>query len=149
MKKITSMQKYEADYNTAEMTAAGNAGLVRRSNMCGCLFCQNIFKAEEAVLPQGSDDNGTALCPHCSGNAVVPDAAGEPISRRMLIRIAHAYSHYHDDDAEYQREMRELDRWIKRVAAEMRKSRAAAEADPEERPQKTVAADDHQEDTMS
>ena len=105
--KITDMQKYEADYRFAERATVGNCALVRRSKVCGCLYCGNIFMAEKAVFLPEFGEGGTVLCPHCKCDAVIPDAAGQPIDPETLDRIAHAFYHYHDDDPEYQKAQKE------------------------------------------
>lgn len=107
-KTMTSMQKYEADYKFADRATTGNCALVRQSKVCGCLYCGNIFMADRAVLLPEFGDEGTVLCPHCSCDAVIPDAAGEPINPETLDRIANAFYHYHDDDAEFQKATREF-----------------------------------------
>ena len=106
--KMTSMQKYETDYKFASRATEGNCALVRQSKVCGCLYCGNIFMADHAVLLPEFGEGGTALCPHCKCDAVIPDAAGQPIDPETLDRIAHAFYHYHDDDPEYQNESREF-----------------------------------------
>ena len=107
-KTMTSMQKYEADYKFADRATTGNCAAVRNSKVCGCLYCGNIFMADQAVLLPEFGDAGTVLCPHCSCDAVIPDAAGEPINPETLDRLANAFYHYHDDDAEYQKETRDF-----------------------------------------
>ena len=97
-KELNGMQKHEADYEFAERATTGNCALVRRSKVCGCLYCGNIFMAHKAVFLPEFGDGGTVLCPHCKCDAVIPDAAGQPIDPETLDRIAHAFYHYRDDD---------------------------------------------------
>ena len=139
-KTMTSMQKYEADYRFAQRATTGNCALVRQSKVCGCLYCGNIFMADKAVYLPEFGEGGTVLCPHCSCDAVIPDAAGEPINPETLDRIANAFYHYHDDDAEYQKETREFTASIFNGAAQtLSEDRATAEpAKTDEAPELTV-----------
>ena len=139
-KTMTSMQKYEADHKFAERATTGNCAAVRRSTVCGCLYCGNIFMADRAVLLPEFGEAGTVLCPHCSCDAVIPDAAGEPINPETLDRIANAFYHYHDDDVAYRKETREFTASIFNGAAQML-SEAPATAEPaktDEAPELTV-----------
>ena len=102
--KPINMRKYEADREFAERTTTGNCALVRRSKVCGCLYCGNIFMADQAVFSTGFGEDGTVLCPHCKCDAVIPDAAGQPLDPETLDRIAHAFYHCHDDDPGHRKE---------------------------------------------
>ena len=97
-KKMTSMQKYEADYNFAKYAAIRNLALVRKSKVCGCVRCGNIFLAERSMFFDFRFVEGPVCCPHCLCESVIPDAAGQPINPETLARLAHALRHYHDDD---------------------------------------------------
>ena len=105
-KELNGMQKYEADCDFAERATKGNCALVRQSKVCGCLYCGNIFMADKAVFLPEFGEGGTVLCPHCKCDAVIPDAAGQPIDPETLDHIAHAFYHYRDDDPEYQKAQR-------------------------------------------
>lgn len=37
---------------------------------CGCYYCQNIFATKD--IDHWVDNQETALCPHCSVDAVIP-----------------------------------------------------------------------------
>ena len=89
--KPANTQKYEADCEFAERATVGNCALVRRSKVCGCLYCGNVFMADKAVFIPEFGEGGTVLCPHCHCDAVIPDAAGRPIDPETLDRIAYAF----------------------------------------------------------
>ena len=87
---MTSMQKYEADYNFAKYAAIRNLALVRKSKVCGCVRCGNIFLAERSMFFDFRFVEGPVCCPHCLCESVIPDAAGQPINPETLARLAHA-----------------------------------------------------------
>ena len=98
------MKKYEEKYRFVERATKENGGAVRRSKLCGCINCGNIFFAEKAVFPHvGDGERDTVLCPHCMCDAVIPDAAGASIDKYTLRRLARAFYYYRDDDPEYRK----------------------------------------------
>jgi 5-methylcytosine-specific restriction endonuclease McrA len=55
---------------------------VFHSDNCGCFFCGETFTARQ--ITEWTDNNLTALCPHCHMDAVVPSSAQMPVTSGML-----------------------------------------------------------------
>ena len=117
--ELTSMQKYEKMHSFAERAIERNGGAVRKSLVCGCINCGNIFLAEKAIFPHIADEeHDTTLCPNCMCDAVIPDSLGMPINKRSLALLERAFYHYHDDDAEYQKRLGEIDEAMHKAFSE-------------------------------
>ena len=60
---------------------------IEQSEICGCFYCCEIFPAsiiEEWIVDGESEAEQTALCPHCSIDAVIGSASGYPINPELL-----------------------------------------------------------------
>jgi hypothetical protein len=66
----------------AQRATKDHADLVRRSAQCGCYHCLAVFKAGE--IGDWIDLDETAVCPRCGVDAVLPSAAGFPLTRDFL-----------------------------------------------------------------
>jgi hypothetical protein len=55
---------------------------VERSARCGCFYCLHVFSPDAIV--EWTDDDQTAICPHCGIDSVLPEAAGFPIDKEFL-----------------------------------------------------------------
>lgn len=56
-----------------------------KDKICGCFFCLKIFSPKEIVDWIDKDD--TALCPHCSIDAVIGESSGFPITEEFLEKM--------------------------------------------------------------
>ena len=52
-----------------------NKDLIKQSTDVGCFYCCKIFPANDVVTFVNS--NGTAMCPHCMIDSILPDASVE------------------------------------------------------------------------
>lgn len=52
------------------------------STVCGCFHCLNIFPPSEIV--EWTDQQNTALCPHCGVDGVLPESDQCEISEGLL-----------------------------------------------------------------
>lgn len=59
-----------------------NKALLGISGKAGCYSCCKVFPAHE--VKEYTDEGETALCPHCSVDAVVGDASGYLITEENL-----------------------------------------------------------------
>ncbi|MCG9894264.1 MAG: hypothetical protein MH204_02155 [Fimbriimonadaceae bacterium] len=58
---------------------------ILRSEVCGCFRCRRIFPPE--AIESWTDDEETALCPHCGVDSVLGSASGFPITPDFLGRM--------------------------------------------------------------
>lgn len=65
-----------------------NREALSKSKEAACYYCRTIFPAHE--VSEFTDDDETALCPHCGVDSVLPDTAGYPLNY-MTIRALHQY----------------------------------------------------------
>lgn len=62
-----------------------NWRLLKKSKMCGCIYCCEVYPASEVVdWCDELDRRRTALCPHCGIDSVIPDASGWPLDPEFL-----------------------------------------------------------------
>ena len=58
---------------------------VLASDRCGCFHCERIFEPSRIThWCSWSDDEETAICPHCGIDAVIGDASGHAITPTFL-----------------------------------------------------------------
>ena len=64
----------------------GNVKAVLNSQKCGCFQCIKKFDASEAIIHEWNreTESGTALCPFCGCDSVIPDVSGYPIDEEFL-----------------------------------------------------------------
>ncbi|MBE6253923.1 MAG: hypothetical protein E7105_00160 [Prevotella sp.] len=63
-----------------------NEVMIANSEVCGCFYCNSIFKPEEVTLWCDDDGKGarTALCPRCGIDSVLGNACGVKIVPNLL-----------------------------------------------------------------
>ncbi|HEY6447089.1 MAG TPA: hypothetical protein VIY53_11555 [Acidobacteriaceae bacterium] len=59
-----------------------NRGEISRSEVCGCLYCEQIYRPEEIAGWAGE----TAVCPRCGRKTVVGSGAGIALTLKLLHR---------------------------------------------------------------
>jgi hypothetical protein len=59
-----------------------NRAEIERSEMCGCLWCQHLYRPTEIAVWV----NETAVCPRCMRMTVVGSGAGFGLTRELLHR---------------------------------------------------------------
>jgi hypothetical protein len=62
---------------------------IEASDRCGCFYCLRIFGREQ--IEEWTDDDDTALCPHCGIDAVLGNASGYEISTPFLSQMHAAW----------------------------------------------------------
>lgn len=74
------------DLQLAHDWCSGNVKAVLESQKCGCFQCLKIFDAREVVIDEYDKKNkiGTALCPYCGYDTVIPDVSGYPITKGFM-----------------------------------------------------------------
>jgi hypothetical protein len=73
------------DIIDAHKHSARNKNELLKDKKCGCFHCMKIFSPKEIV--DWIDDDDTALCPHCSIDAVIGESSGYPITNEFLEKM--------------------------------------------------------------
>ena len=61
---------------------------IKEDEICGCVYCLNIFKPSEIFDFTIEPDGGhTALCPYCDIDSVIGDSSGFPITKEFLKKM--------------------------------------------------------------
>ena len=81
------MTKEEIDI--AAKHSLNNKHEIEKSKMCGCYYCKRTFPASLIRHQDYTDGGRTALCPLCGIDAVIGDASGVPINKKVLTEISH------------------------------------------------------------
>lgn len=58
---------------------------IERAQICGCFHCMKIFASSE--VKEWTDNEDTALCPHCSVDAVLPELLDYKLSEEILKKL--------------------------------------------------------------
>lgn len=75
------MTNYTDDYlASAHLTSFRNEDAVKDSITCGCFYCLSIFPASEVT----EFNEGTAECPYCGVDCLIPDDSGFPTDPGFL-----------------------------------------------------------------
>jgi|SRR6185437_6979688 len=61
-----------------------NRSEVERSTLCGCFYCRRTFPAAEVDYYL---TDGTAMCPYCYIDSVIPSAAGYELTAEFLRKM--------------------------------------------------------------
>jgi len=64
--------------------AVNNEDEINASEECGCFHCLEVFPKEEIDEWVDSDGGMSAVCPKCSVESVIGDAAGFPLTTEFL-----------------------------------------------------------------
>ena len=78
------------EYIAAKPHTTNNREELQQSNLCGCLWCMEIYTASEINQWHMEDDNGieqTAICAKCNADVILGDASGYPLTKDFLTRM--------------------------------------------------------------
>ncbi|MEK9156816.1 MAG: hypothetical protein AAB448_01615 [Patescibacteria group bacterium] len=67
--------------------ATNNEDAIRRSKNVGCYYCLKVYPATEITPDDFMPIERTAMCPHCSIDAVLPDVSGFELDKDTLQKI--------------------------------------------------------------
>ena len=70
------------EYEQASKFSRYNRQSLQNDDNCGCYFCLEIYKAHE--IEEYCDEEVTAICPHCSVDAVIGEGSGYVITNEFL-----------------------------------------------------------------
>ena len=83
-----SNSKISKIYRDAHIVTSKNWRLLKKSKMCGCIYCCKVYPAAEVVdWCNERDRRRTALCPYCGIDSVIPDASGWPLDEDFLKKM--------------------------------------------------------------
>lgn len=85
---IETLDKEMQDVILAHEHVWHNYPKIKEDEICGCVYCLNIFKPSEifdfTIEPNGGH---IALCPYCDIDSVIGDSSGFPITKEFLKKI--------------------------------------------------------------
>lgn len=85
-----TISKIPKKYREAHDATFANWLMLKRSKMCGCIFCCRTYPASDVVdWCNEQDENRTALCPCCGIDSVIPDASGWSLDEEFLKEMKH------------------------------------------------------------
>lgn len=90
--KMTDMNIItENDVIEAHVYSSNNKLALLKDSRCGCFYCLKIFDPKE-IEEYLEDDNeldkyGTAECPYCGIDSIIPESSGYPITEEFLKRM--------------------------------------------------------------
>lgn len=64
--------------------AVNNEDEINASDECGCFHCLEVFSKDEIDEWVEGEDGMSAVCPKCSVESVIGDAAGFPLTEELL-----------------------------------------------------------------
>ena len=72
--------------------SSGNKPALEKDELCGCFYCLKVFSPKEITEYIQNDDvaidkEGTALCPYCGVDSVLPQSSGFPLTNEFLKRM--------------------------------------------------------------
>lgn len=79
----------EDELRSAHDRAFRNKPSITASTVCGCFFCKKTCTPSDVLEWVRRDE--TALCPHCSIDALIGDASGLPVTDEAFLSEMHAH----------------------------------------------------------
>jgi len=73
------------DHIAAHKWSVRNRSDLKKSDLCGCFYCLEVFPPNE--IEDWTDDGDTALCPKCDIDSVIGSLSGYPIQREFLSKM--------------------------------------------------------------
>lgn len=72
--------------------SSGNKPALEKDELCGYFYCLKVFYPKEITEYIQNDDvaidkEGTALCPYCGVDSVLPQSSGFPLTNEFLKRM--------------------------------------------------------------
>jgi len=83
----------------AHQYSSNNKHALKLDDKCGCFYCLEIFdpdEIEEYYGDEESDECGTAICPYCGIDSILPESAGFPLTKEFLGKM---YKRWFDSGA--------------------------------------------------
>lgn len=67
----------------AHEISKNNRELLLQDQLCGCFYCQRLFRSGEVVDWYGDQDE-SAVCPYCGIDAVIVERPDLPVTKAFL-----------------------------------------------------------------
>lgn len=84
------MQYEEKSLLAAHKKSSFHRKELYESNLCGCFYCQMVYKPNEIEeWTDGNDEDQTALCPKCGIDSVIGSASGYPVEDKEFLKAMH------------------------------------------------------------
>ena len=64
---------------------------IDKSDTCGCFYCREMFVPKEIKNWIKDEKGDTALCPYCQIDAVIGNASGFEINKKLLEELYNKY----------------------------------------------------------
>lgn len=64
---------------------------IEKSDTCGCFYCREMFVPKEIKIWIKDEKCDTALCPYCKIDAVIGNASGFEINKKLLEELYKKY----------------------------------------------------------
>lgn len=77
--------------HNAQELSQNNRQEVKKSDTCGCFYCRKMFVPKEIKNWIIDDKGDTALCPYCQIDAVIGNASGFEINKKLLEELYNKY----------------------------------------------------------
>lgn len=74
------------DYIQAHSKSINNNVEIEKSKKCGCFHCLQIFSPSE-IKSWLKDTTGTALCPYCNMDSIIPETKDTIIDKSLLEKM--------------------------------------------------------------
>lgn len=79
------------DVIEAHRYSSNNKPALEIDKKCGCFYCLEIFNPDEIEEYLEGDNScdvlGTAICPHCGIDSILPESAGYPLTKEFLTQM--------------------------------------------------------------
>jgi len=78
------------DIVEAHRFSMNNMPALSKDKKCGCFYCLEIFdpkEIDEYIEAEPADTDGTAICPYCSIDSILPESAGYPLTKEFLSKM--------------------------------------------------------------
>ena len=80
-------QMLEQAYNHSK----NNKQEIENSDTCGCFYCRELFIPKEIKNWIKDDKGDTALCPYCTIDAIIANASGFEVNKKLLEELHKTY----------------------------------------------------------
>ncbi|WP_425146200.1 hypothetical protein [Deinococcus sp.] len=86
---MSQRKAYDARLGAIWHFCTNNGMILGRTRSCGCFYCLKLYKTSEIL--EWIESEGTAVCPHCGIDSVIPDV---PLYRLDLPLLEELHAHF-------------------------------------------------------
>lgn len=85
------MKKNDTDIIKAHEFCKNNRPALKNDRLCGCFYClPQIFDPKEIkewIVQKPAETKGSAICPYCGIDSIIPESSGYPITKEFLAEM--------------------------------------------------------------